>query len=147
MMKSLTKSILINAPLEKIWGLMADTSRTPEWVDGVRESERTGERREGKGLRWRESSILKNQNIDMEHEFTEWDPMTCARIKTSLPMNGWMDRVLKFTPGSDGVKVSIDAQWDLGIAGMLLGEQKVFEILQTSFEQTLLNWKEMVEKP
>ncbi|HPW65310.1 MAG: Polyketide cyclase / dehydrase and lipid transport [Candidatus Omnitrophica bacterium ADurb.Bin314] len=145
-MNSLIKSVLINASLEKVWALMADTRRTPEWVDGVQESERTGEVSEGKGLCWRERSLFKNQNIEMEHEFIEWEPMSRARIKTSLPMNGWMDRTLEFSRTPDGVEVKINAKWDLGIAGMLLGERKVFEILETSFEQTLLNWKERVEK-
>ena len=52
-MNSLKKQIQIKASLEKIWAILADVTRTPEWVDGVKESERTGAVREGQGIRER----------------------------------------------------------------------------------------------
>lgn len=145
-MNSLTKSILINAPLEKIWAILADVTRTPEWVDGVKDSERTGAVREGKGLKWRESCELDRQHIEAEHEVTVWEPMRRAVIQSALPMNGSMTRALSFDAKPDGVTVSAEFQWDLGIAGMLLGAEKVRAILDQSFENTLANWKDLAEK-
>lgn len=160
-MNSLTKKILINAPLEKVWGILADVTRMPEWVDGVKESERTGAVREGKGLRWHEACVLDRQHIEVEQEMTVWEPMKHAVIQSKLPMNGSMTRTHFFheKPGGPpvkqgearpssqgGVEVSVEVSWDLGIAGMLLGEQKVRNILDQSFENTLANWKDLAEK-
>jgi hypothetical protein len=62
-------------------------------------------------------------------------------------MNGSMTRTLAFEQTPGGVKVAAEFTWDLGIAGMLLGEQKVRNILDQSFENTLANWKDLAEKP
>ncbi len=145
-MNSLTKNIMIAAPLEKIWAILANVKRTPEWVDGVKESERTGAVAEGKGLRWRESCVLDRQHIEVEHEMNVWEPMKKAVIQSSLPMNGSMTRTLVFEEKSGGVEVAVEFLWDLGIAGMLLGEQKVRNILDHSFGNTLLNWKDLAEQ-
>ncbi len=145
-MNSLKKQILIAAPLGEIWVLLADVKRTPEWVDGVKESERTGAVTEGKGLCWRESCVLGNQHIEVEHEMAFWEPMKKAVIQSKLPMNGSMTRTLVFEEKPGGVEVIVEFCWDLGIAGMLLGAEKVRNILEQSFENTLLNWKELAEK-
>ena len=145
-MNSLKKQILIKASLEKIWAILADVARTPEWVDGVKESERTGAMREGKGLRWREACVLDRQHIEVEHEMAVWEPMQKAVIQSKLPMNGSMTRTLSFHEKSEGVEVVVEFSWDLGIAGMILGEEKVRNILDQSFENTLANWKDLAEK-
>ena len=145
-MNSLSKKILINAPLEKVWGILADVTRMSEWVDGVKESERTGTVREGKGLRWNEACVLDRQHIEVAQEMTVWEPMKQAVIQSKLPMNGSMTRTHFFHEKPEGVEVSVEISWDLGIAGMLLGEQKVRNILDQSFENTLANWKDFAEK-
>ena len=145
-MNLLTKNILIKAPIERIWNLLADVTRTPEWVDGVKESERTGVVREGVGMRWRESCVLDRQHIEVEHTMTVWESMRKAVIQSTLPMNGSMTRTLVFETKPDGIEIAAEFRWDLGIAGMILGEQKVRAILDQSFENTLANWKDLSEK-
>jgi carbon monoxide dehydrogenase subunit G len=145
-MNSIKKQILMSAPLEKVWGVLADIRRMPAWVDGVKECERTGQVTEGKGLRWRESSELGRQCIEAENEMVVWEPMSRAVIQSKLPMNGVMKRTHDFQPCPEGTLVTIEVAWDLGIAGMLLGEQKVRDILDQSFENTLANWKDLAEK-
>jgi len=145
-MNALTKKILISAPLEKIWAILADVTLTPEWVDGVKESERTGAVREGKGAKWRESCVLDRQHIEVEHEMKVWELMSRAVIQSVLPMNGSMTRTIVLIPKSEGVEIAVEFLWDLGIAGMLLGEEKVRNILDQSFENTLANWKDLAEK-
>ena len=145
-MNSLTKKILINAPLEKIWAILTDITHTPEWVDGVKESERTGAIREGKGTKWREGCVLDRQHIEVEHEMELWEPMSRAMILSKLPMNGSMMRTHIFSEAAGGVEVAVEFSWDLGIAGMILGEEKVRNILDQSFENTLANWKDLVER-
>jgi hypothetical protein len=96
---------------------------------------------------WRESCVLDRQHIELEHEMTVWDPIRKAVIQSKLPMNGSMTRTLVFIQKPEGVEITAEFLWDLGIAGMLLGEQKVRNILDQSFENTLANWKDLAEKP
>ncbi len=145
-MNSLKKQILIHASLENVWAILGDVTRMSSWVDGVKESERTGTVKEGTGLRWRESCVLDRQHIEVEHEMVLWEPMTKAVIQSHLPMNGSMKRTHSFHETAGGVEVSVDFSWDLGIAGMILGEEKVRNILDQSFENTLANWKDLAEK-
>ena len=145
-MSSLKKNILVTAPLEKIWAILADVTPTPEWVDGVKESERTGAVREGKGTRWRESCVFDRQHIEVEHEMKVWGPMSRAVIQSVLPMNGSMTRTLVLSPKTEGVEITAEFLWDLGIAGMLLGEQKVAALMENLFEVTLMNLKDLAEK-
>ena len=57
-----------------------------------------------------------------------------------------LSKTLGFSEKPEGVEISVEFLWDLGIAGMLLGEQKVRGILGQSFENTLANWKDLSEK-
>ena len=145
-MNSLKKQILIKAPLEKVWAILGDVARMSDWVDGVKESERTGSVKEGVGLRWCESCELGKQCIETENEMTVWEPMSRAVIQSSLPMNGTMTRDHHFFEKPEGVEVVVEFSWNLGIAGMILGEEKVRNILDQSFENTLANWKDLAEK-
>ena len=145
-MGMLNKQTVVNASAEKIWDILAAVERTPEWIDGVKESERTGEIREGQGLRWRELSVLERQNIEMEHEMTAWEPRTRMKVRSVLPMNGWLERTLELQQVVDGQEVRITVAWELGIAGMLLGEKKVVELMENLFETTLMNLKDLAEK-
>ena len=145
-MNSLNKKIIINASLEKVWAILADVTRTPQWVDGVKESERTGAIREWKGARWHESCELDRQHIEVEQEMIVWEPMQKAVIQSKLPMNGSMTRTLAFQEKPEGVEIAVEFVWDLGIAGMILGAEKVKNILDQSFENTLANWKDLAEK-
>lgn len=145
-MGTLTKQIGINAPAGKIWEILAAVERTPEWIDGVKESERTGEVREGEGTRWRELSVLERQNIEMEHTMVAWEPMARLKVRSVLPMNGWLERTLELQNVGTGHEVKITVTWDLGIAGMLLGEKKVTGMMENLFEVTLANLKDLAEK-
>ena len=75
----------MRASLRKVWGILGDVARMPEWVDGVKECERTGAVKEGQGLRWRESCVLDRQHIEAEHEMSVWEPMKKAVIQSKLP--------------------------------------------------------------
>jgi hypothetical protein len=97
-------------------------------------------------MRWHESCVLDRQHIEVEHEMKVWEPMSRAVIQSVLPMNGSMTRTLVFNRKPEGVEIAVEFLWDLGIAGMLLGEEKVRKILDQSFENTLANWKDLAEK-
>ena len=145
-MGEISKQLFFNAPLEKVWSIWTAVDKTPEWVEGVQESRRTGIVKEGKGLEWQEKCQFGSKVIQMDHEFTEWDLMKRAVIRTGLPMGGSMERTADFksTP-EGGTEVKAFLEWDLGMIGAFFDEDKLRHMMEKSFDQTAAKWKARAE--
>ncbi|HRK62283.1 MAG TPA: SRPBCC family protein [Candidatus Omnitrophota bacterium] len=140
-MNQIKLEVEFEAPLEKVWAILADTATTPEWVHGVKQSIVTDEGVARKSFCWEEKVSIDGQNADVSHEFVEWEPMKHAAIKTELPMGGWMRKVFNFSENAGKVKMEIEMTWNLGILEMLAGPAKVHVALEKSLLKTLENWK------
>lgn len=128
------------APLEKVWNILADVEKTPEWVHGVKASSPSDVGAARKGFCWEEKVSIDGQNADVRHEFSEWDPHKSAVIKTDLPMGGWMRKTFLFSEKDEKTNLQIEMIWNLGILEMLAGPSKVHAALEKSLNQTLQNW-------
>lgn len=130
-----------DAPIEKVWAILADTTTTAEWVHGVKKSIATDEGYARKGFCWEEKISIDGQNMDVNHEFTEWTLHQHAAIKTGLPMGGWLTKTFQFSEDAEKTNMHIEMTWNLGILEMLAGPAKVHAALEKSLYQTLENWK------
>lgn len=140
-----------DAAPEKVWAVLANVEKTPEWVHGVKTSVPTDQGLARKGFCWEEKVSIDGQNADIQNEFVEWVPHERAAIKTGLPMGGWMKKIFIFSPlpnsipsGSEkgeACRLSIDMTWDLGILEMLAGPAKVQDALEKSLQKTIAAWK------
>lgn len=144
-MGELSKKAYFKAPVEKVWAIWADVENTPQWVKGVRSSEITSVVREGKGLNWLEKCDVNGQTIQMDHEVVEWETARKVVVRSSLPMNGLMEREIKFSLFENGTEIEARITWDFGIITMFVGEEKLHEVMEKSFEATLENWKKLAE--
>lgn len=143
-MNQIKLDVQFEAPLEKVWAVLADTNKTPEWVHGVKASSALDEGVARKSFCWEEKISIDGQNADVTHEFTEWQPGTQAAIKTDLPMGGWMLKKFVFSSQSEKTNMQIEMTWNLGILEMLAGPAKVHAALEKSLYQTIENWKKRV---
>ena len=130
-----------DAPIEKVWAILADVTTTPEWVHGVKQSIATDEGKARKGFCWEEKVSIDGQNADIQNEFVEWVAQKHAAIKTSLPMGGWMRKVFELSESAGKTTLQIEMTWNLGILEMLAGPAKVYTALEKSLHKTLENWK------
>ncbi len=144
-MGQIQKKVSFSAPVEKVWKIWTDVQRTPEWVYGVQESRISGMVKEGKGLEWEEKCQFGSKVIQMDHEFTEFEPLKKTVIHTGLPMGGTMDRTAEFSAAGQGTEVNITLEWDLGMVGAFFDEAKLQHMMEKSFEQTAAKWKEKAE--
>lgn len=155
-----TRQLKFKAPLQKVWQVWTDVEKTPQWVEGVRESQITSPIREGKGLAWKEKCLFGKQIIQMDHEVKEWEPLKKTRVQTGLPMGGTMESVVEFKnveawsphPSSGGqtlppheTEVVLHLEWDLGMVGMIIGEEKLQHMMEKSLDLTLQKWKAQAE--
>lgn len=168
-MGQISKQLFFNAPLERVWKVWTDVEKTPEWVEGVTSSRITSSTREGKGLAWNERCIFGKKEIQMDHTFAEYIPLQKTVTETGLPMGGTMQTTAEFsaTPPEYGrmrplaqkmadpsfggkpapqTEVNLALEWDLGMIGAMIGEEKLHHMMEKSFDLTAAKWKEKAEK-
>ena len=134
-----------NVPAEKVWAVLADITKTPEWVYGVKVSEALDEGVARKGFCWEEKVSIDGQNADIQNEFVDWAPHQNAAIKTTVPMGGWMRKQFAFTEENGKTNLEIEMTWNLGILEMLAGPAKVYTALEKSLHKTLEAWQARVQ--
>ena len=139
-MNQIKLDVQFDAPVEKVWKILADVTTTPEWVHGVKASIASDEGVARKGFCWEEKISIDGQNADVNHQFVEWAPQSHAAIKTELPMGGWMRKEFNFLEENGKAKMQIEMTWNLGILEMLAGPAKVHAALEKSLHKTLEAW-------
>ena len=144
-MGSFQRQIFFNAPLAKVWKIWTDVEKTPEWVEGVQESKITSPVREGKGLCWKEKCLFGKQVIQMDHEYKEFEPQKKTFARTGLPMGGSMETAAEFKSSPQGAEVNLLVEWDLGMVGVMIGEDKLQHMMEKSFNATIEKWKAKAE--
>jgi len=140
-----TRQLFFNSPLTKVWGIWTDVEKTPEWVEGVQESKITGSIREGKGLEWKEKCLFGKQQIQMDHEIKDWEPLKKTRTQTGLPMGGSMETTGEFRETNGQTEANITIEWDLGMVGAMIGEEKLQHMMEKAFDLTAAKWKAKAE--
>ena len=145
-MGQIQRQIFFNAPLARVWQVWTDIEKTPDWVYGVQESRRTGMVPQGKGSEWQEKCQFGSKVIQMDHEFTEFEPQKKTVIHTGLPMDGTMERTAEFKESPQGAEVNVLLEWDLGMIGAFFDEDKLHHMMEKSFDQTAAKWKEKAEQ-
>ena len=146
-MGSISKQIFFNASLDRAWKIWTDVEKTPEWVEGVQSSKITSVVREGKGLEWEEKCVFGKQTIQMDHVVKECDPQKKMFTRTGLPMGGSMETTAEFKPSAQGAEVNLLVEWDLGMVGMMIGEDKLQHMMEKSLDATVQKWKTKAEAP
>ena len=144
-MGQISRQLFFNAPPEKVWKVWTDVEQTPQWVEGVQESKITSAVREGKGLEWKEKCLFGKQVIQMDHEMKDWEPLKKTFARTGLPMGGSMETTAEFKPSAQGAEVHMLVEWDLGMVGMMIGEDKLQHMMEKSFNATMDKWKAKAE--
>ena len=144
-MGPINKQIFFNAPLARVWKIWTDVEKIPEWVEGVQSSEITSSIREGKGLEWKEKCQFGKQVIQMDHTIKEWIAKQKTRTQTGLPMGGMMETTAEFRENAGVTEVNMQVEWDLGMVGMIIGEDKLNHMMNKSFDLTTMKWKAKAE--
>lgn len=136
-MGTITKKISINAPLEKVWGIWADVEKTPEWVEGVKES-RITLGAQGKGMEWEEKCAMGGQVVQMQHEVREWEECKKTFYHTKLPMGAVMETRAEFSvPAQGKAGIDVEISWQLGILGMMISDEKFEDMIDKAFTKTV----------
>jgi carbon monoxide dehydrogenase subunit G len=146
-MSKIEKSILFNAPCQKVWQVWKDVEKTSEWVDGVSLSRIISEAKEGLDLHWREKCKVGGFDVQVDHYVKAWDEEKKVSVHSALPMGGTMDREIQFINQGESSKVNLTLTWNLGMAASLFSDKQMEEMMDRSLDRTAKNWKTQVENP
>ena len=146
-MGQISKQISFKAPVETVWKIWTDVEKTPDWVEGVKESKIVSATKYGPGLTWEERTVFANTPVEMEHKVVVWDEKKKTVTRTSLPMGATMEKITEFRLSSiEGqTEVQIQIEWSLGVASMFITDEKMAEMMEKSLDATALKWKRKAE--
>ena len=141
-MAKIQKSIIINAPPEKVWAYLEDPMSAPEWLPGMIEARNiTGS---GVGQRYEWTYKMLGIHFDGESTTTELIENERTVVKTKAGIEStW---VYTYEPHEGGTKLSFDIDYKVPVPVLgKLAEKLVLKTNEREAELALENIKTMVE--
>ena len=146
-MATIKKSILIDAPLDRVWGVATDPNRWSTWYTGLSDVlEMTGDG--GVGTVVEQKYLMAGMEFPVSTEVLEANvEPTRGRWKGTIggPLAG--EQTWSYAAEGTGTRVAVDMEYT--VPGSVLGkfaDRLVFERMQAnSLEQTLENLRTLCE--
>ena len=143
-MDHIEKTIEIKASLEKVWDLISNVERIPEWAKGYTEKETiTSKQRRGKGVTTHEVGVAFGKLYEKDFTITEWVEKKKIVFES---VSGWPWKGLwAMKPVKNGTMFTYAVDFELPFVVPRLKEvfRKKYEKL---LEEWLQNIKTILEK-
>jgi len=138
------KTIEIKAPVEKVWALISNVERIPEWAEGYTEREViTSKQRTGVGTTTHEVGVAFGKPYEKNFMITEWldKEKIVFESTTGWPWKGsWIMK-----PTKEGTLFTYTVDFELPFEA-----ERLKEVFRTRYEELLEKWvqniKNIVEK-
>lgn len=149
-MPTVSASVWIDAPRERVWRLVSDPSRYPEWVDDVQEIVYTSDGAMREDWVYRERVKRGGKLVSRDWRIVTWDPPRLQVHRGSMPD---MDAEVRITlePDRDGTLWFHEMEYRLmprfRPMGWLLEKLLVQRQMQATFARVLAAGKRLVEAP
>jgi uncharacterized membrane protein len=141
------KSIEINAPPEKVWG-MVEHEKLPEWFELFEKAELTSKEDDKLGATHHMTSELYDiVKIEWDGEITEWiENKMYAWRSIGGPFTGFGSMTL--TPTKSGTKFTMVMDYGVphSFLGKLMDKLLIHEALERAFDEGLKKLKAILEK-
>lgn len=143
-MVHLEETVEIKAPVEKVWALISDLERIPEWAKGYTEREViTSKQRTGVGITTHEVGVAFGKPYEKDFRVAEWveKEKIVFESTTGWPWKGsWMMK-----PTEEGTMFTYTVDFELPFEA-----ERVTEVFRKRYEELLEKWvqniKNIVEK-
>ena len=143
-MDHVEKTVEIKAPPEKVWALISDLERIPEWAKGYTEREEiTSEQRTGVGTTTHEVGVAFGKRYEKDFVVTEWEEKRkiAYRSASGWPWKGsW---TMKPTEAGTMFTFAVDFELPFEV-------ERLREVFRKRYEKLLEEWvqniKNIVEK-
>ncbi len=143
-MANITESIIINAPIEKVFGYVTDPANGAKFVPGIIEQTNISPKTAKVGQKWDWHVNLIGVEFRGKAEVTELEPLKKWAVKTYGEADSF--RTYCFEPSGDGTKLTIIVE-NTVIKGALaaLASAVIDGIHQINLKQSLAKLKEILE--
>ncbi len=143
---AVTSQIKIDAPAEKVWGVLADIGSIYKWNPGVVASHTTGEQSHGDGTTRHCDLDDKNYLEERTFDWREGESFKIDVFESTLPLKS---NIVTFqvTPDGDGTKTTVTADYVLkfGPIGKLMDILFAKRQAQQGFDDMMAGLKYHVE--
>lgn len=136
--------ILIAASPEKVWALISDLERGPEWSVVTLRCEITSEGPPGVGCTYRSVSKFAASKITTEHQIVEWDPPHRMVTKVVKGAESILTQTCEAQAGGTLLTMSNEFATPAGLLGFV--SDKLAKQVTDILAQELARIKEVVEK-
>ena len=145
-MARIEKSIVINAPAEKVWP-MVYWDRVPDWMDGITQAAYTSEYKDKVGATAHVQGDAGSIKAEWDAETTEWLENQKFAWRTFAGSFTGFGSMTLATIGA-GTKATFLMDYDLpySFLGRLVDKLRVSKDLEKGTEKALKKLKELVEK-
>ena len=123
-------STVINASIERVWSVLTDIEKWPEWNEDVKKVELNGELKEGVGFTWKQGRTQGHSEIQQIKEPTSFSWTSKAN---------WVKRIFVWSLESDENQTiaTVSASLQGTLVVLVENHQKVYD--------ELLNWLECLK--
>jgi uncharacterized protein YndB with AHSA1/START domain len=141
------EKITIAAPPERIFALLAQPQRAPEWVPHVEQVEQTSEVASGPGLEVQFTARTGDHDTSGTGKLLEWDPPWRLVLQTAADNGISGIAIFQLAPTDKGTQLTTSVEYEIagkgvaGLAGGLLGGvvarrqlRKALEFLKSQVE-------------
>ena len=143
-MPHIEKTIEIKAPVEKVWTLISNVERIPEWAKGYTEREViTSKQRTGVGTTTHEVGVAFGKPYEKDFRVAEWveKEKIVLQSTTGWPWKGsWIMK-----PAKEGTMFTYTVDFELPFEA-----ERLKEVFRKRYEELLEKWvqniKSIVEK-
>ena len=140
------RSLEIKAPVEKVWALMTDWDRLPEWAKTVEKFEITSKQRSGVGMTFHEVGVLAGWlRYDVHTEVTEFveNKIIAWRVVSGKRVRKGAKGSWTMKPTEAGTQLTYVSEYEVPYS--ILG--KIIErlIFRGRFEKQVDGWMENIK--
>ena len=145
-MARLEKSIVINAPPEKVFAKIGDFEGMIEWNDVIKEVKITSKKRKGAGVTFHQVAMAGETRTESDAEVTEWIENERIDLRsTAGNLTFFGSNILK--PVTGGTELTIVANYEMpySILGKIIDKLKVSKDIEKNLESSNQNLKNLLE--
>jgi len=139
------KTVEVDAPMEKVFGLISHLERMPEYMPGIKKAEIVGEGPVANGTRAR-CVVEPSEGRELVYDTVIRDYEENRSIGWYTPEGPRMEGLWRLEPiGEDRTRVHFRMEWELpySVLGKIIDKVKVEGIMARNAEQGLKNLQEM----
>lgn len=145
-MARIEKSIEIDAAPQKVWDLLKELERMPEWMTSMKSHKITSEKRYGKGVTTHCVMQHGDRTFEYDAEVTEYNEPENAAWHCDKPMRFDGSYTLKAVDSKTKLTMVLDYDLPYSILGKMIDTLKVSKEMDRGVEEGLQNIKKMLEK-